>query len=345
MSGPREARSATAVRPEVALRAEAIRKIFRLRGSEGRRRAVQAVSEVSLELRRGSVLALVGESGCGKSTVARLLARLYPLTSGTLWLDGEKVAGRGGRARRKYASQVQIVLQDPFSSLNASHSIRHHLVRPLLLHRRGSHPGTLDEEAVRLLEEVNLAPGADFLRRYPHELSGGQRQRVSIARSLAVEPEVLLADEPVSMLDVSIRLEILRLLGRLVADRNLAMLYITHDIASARYFATETAVMYAGELVEQGPSEQVTQNPQHPYTQLLLASVPDPDRAAGGDTGRTAPGEPPDLAAPPAGCRFHPRCPFAGKRCSTDAPPAVDVGDSHWARCWLFAPGGVTGEP
>jgi peptide/nickel transport system ATP-binding protein len=262
-----------------------------------------------------------------------------------LWLDGEKVAGRGGRARRKYASQVQIVLQDPFSSLNASHSIRHHLVRPLLLHRRGSHPGTPDEEAVRLLEEVNLAPGADFLRRYPHELSGGQRQRVSIARALAVEPEVLLADEPVSMLDVSIRLEILRLLGRLVADRNLAMLYITHDIASARYFATETAVMYAGELVEQGPSEEVTQSPQHPYTQLLLASVPDPDRAAAGDTGRTAPGEPPDLAALPAGCRFHPRCPFAGKRCSTDAPPAVDVGNAHWARCWLFAPGGVTGEP
>jgi peptide/nickel transport system ATP-binding protein len=328
----------------VALRAESLRKIFRLRGASGGRRSVQAVSEVSLELRRGSVLALVGESGCGKSTVARLLARVYPLTSGTIWLNGEKVAGRG-RARRKYASHVQIVLQDPFSSLNASHSIRHHLVRPLLLHRRDSHPGGLDEAAVRLLAEVNLTPGADFLRRYPHELSGGQRQRVSIARALAVEPEVLLADEPVSMLDVSIRLEILRLLGRLVADRNLAMLYITHDIASARYFANETAVMYAGELVEQGPSEQVTQDPQHPYTQLLLASVPDPDRAVQGASGRTAPGEPPDLADLPAGCRFHPRCPFAGKRCSTASPPAADVGSSHWVRCWLFAPGGVTGEP
>jgi peptide/nickel transport system ATP-binding protein len=255
VSAARQARSAGTVQHEVALRAQSLRKVFRLRGASGGRKSVQAVSEVSLELRRGSVLALVGESGCGKSTVARLLARLYPLTSGTIWLDGEKVAGRGGRARRTYASQVQIVLQDPFSSLNASHSIRHHLVRPLLLHRRDSHPGTLDEAAVRLLEEVNLTPGADFLRRYPHELSGGQRQRVSIARALAVEPEVLLADEPVSMLDVSIRLEILRLLGRLVADRNLAMLYITHDIASARYFATETAVMYAGELVEQGPSE------------------------------------------------------------------------------------------
>jgi peptide/nickel transport system ATP-binding protein len=332
-------------RPEVVLRAQSLSKVFRLRGSFGGRQAVQAVSEVSLELRRGSVLALVGESGCGKSTVARLLARLYPLSSGTMWLDGEQVARRGGRARRKYAAQVQIVLQDPFSSLNAAHSIRHHLVRPLLLHRRGRpDTGNLDQAAVRLLEEVNLTPGADFLRRYPHELSGGQRQRVSIARALAVEPEVLLADEPVSMLDVSIRLEILRLLGRLVADRNLAMLYITHDIASARYFATETAVMYAGELVEQGPSEQVTQDPKHPYTQLLLASVPDPDRAARGDTGRTAPGEPPDLAALPDGCRFHPRCPFAGERCRTESPPAVDAGDAHWVRCWLFAPGGVSGE-
>ena len=332
--------------PEVVLRAAALRKIFRLRGASGGRRAVQAVSEVSLELRRGRVLALVGESGCGKSTVARLLARVYPLTSGTIWLDGEKVAGRGGRSRRKYAAQVQIVLQDPFSSLNAAHSIRHHLVRPLLIHRRErKYAGGPDEEAVRLLEEVNLTPGRDFLRRYPHELSGGQRQRVSIARALAVEPEVLLADEPVSMLDVSIRLEILRLLGRLVADRNLAMLYITHDIASARYFATETAVMYAGELVEQGPSEQVTQDPKHPYTQLLLASVPDPDRAASGDTGRTAPGEPPDLAALPTGCRFHPRCPFAGPRCTTQAPPTVDAGPAHSVRCWLFAPGGVTGDP
>lgn len=346
MSTAPEARSRTEADSGVVLRAESLNKTFRLRGATGGRRILQAVSDVSLELRRGSVLALVGESGCGKSTVARLLAGLYPLTSGTLWLNGGKVTGRRGRARRKYASHVQIILQDPFSSLNVSHSIRHHLLRPLLLHRREtSLPGGLDEEAVRLLEEVNLAPGRDFLRRYPHELSGGQRQRVSIARALAVGPDVLLADEPVSMLDVSIRLEILRLLGRLVAERNLAMLYITHDIASARYFAAETAVMYAGELIEQGPSEEVTQNPKHPYTQLLLASVPDPDRAVQGGKAKTTTGEPPDLANVPQGCRFHSRCPFAGSRCVSSSPPALAVGTSHWVRCWLFAEGGVVGEP
>jgi peptide/nickel transport system ATP-binding protein len=325
------------------LRAESLHKVFNLRGRDGARR-LHAVSGVSLELRAGRVLALVGESGCGKSTVARLLARLYPATSGRILLHDDEVARRGERGRRRYASQVQIILQDPFASLNSAYDVRHHLVRPLTLHRNRADGGrSLQDDALRLLEEVNLTPARDFLERYPHELSGGQRQRVSIARALAVNPEVLLADEPVSMLDVSIRLEILRLLGRLVAERDLAMLYITHDIASARYFAADIAVMYAGEIVEFGPAEAVTQEPMHPYTQLLLAAVPDPERVRTAASHERMTGEAPDLSDPPPGCRFHPRCAHAGTRCRVEVPPAAHAtdGEGQWARCLLYDEAGV----
>jgi peptide/nickel transport system ATP-binding protein len=329
---------------DIILRAESLEKHFRLRGSTSGWRTLRAVDGVSLQLRRGHALALVGESGCGKSTVARLLARLYPLSGGHIWLDRKEVPARSQRARRRYAGKVQIVLQDPFGSLNAAHNIRHHLARPLLLHvRRGLRGAGLDQEIMRLLEEVDLVPAQDFISRYPHELSGGQRQRVSIARALAVQPEVVLADEPVSMLDVSIRLGILRLLSKLVKERHLAMLYITHDIASARYFADETAVMYAGELIEQGPSEDVTQAPKHPYTRLLLAAVPNPQEPSRGRRLVTS-GEPPNLADLPSGCRFHPRCPEAGERCRREHPAPISVGNGHWARCWLYDAGGV-GEP
>lgn len=333
---------AGAERQDVVLRAESLEKNFRLRGSTSGWRVLQAVNGVSLELRRGRVTALVGESGCGKSTVARLVARLYPLSSGQIWLDNQLVSGGGERARRRYAGHVQIILQDPFASLNASYTVRHHIARSLVLHRsRRWGRADLDAEVVRLLEEVDLAPGWDFIHRYPHELSGGQRQRVSIARALAVQPEVLLADEPVSMLDVSIRLGVLRLLDRLVRERQLAMLYITHDIASARYFASEIAVMYAGEVVEQGPSEEVTQSPRHPYTRLLLAAVPNPERAVKGPAKLVVGGEPPDLANLPSGCRFHPRCAFSGQRCSSGSPPVAVLEEDHWARCWLFDERGV----
>jgi peptide/nickel transport system ATP-binding protein len=214
------------------------------------------------------------------------------------------------------------------------------------------HPELSREEvrqrAIELLEEVSLTPGSDFIDRFPHELSGGQRQRVAIARSLAVRPDVLLADEPVSMLDVSIRLGVLRLLSKVAKDRNLAMLYITHDIASARYFAQETAVMYAGELVESGPSESVTQTPKHPYTQLLISAIPNPDRVAQGLPESSPRGEPPSLARPAAGCPFAPRCPFVMDKCRESSVPAFAVGDDHWARCFLYENAGdfaATQEP
>ncbi|MET9231146.1 ABC transporter ATP-binding protein [Lentzea sp. NPDC003310] len=295
---------------EVALEAKGLVKTYK---------RVRAVRDVSLVLRRGRVTALVGESGSGKSTVAKLLARLVDPTSGEILLDGEKV-----RRVREYRRKVQMVFQDPFASLNPIHTIRYHLTRPLKIHKR---PETVEE----LLQRVNLP--ADFASRYPHELSGGQRQRVAIARALAAHPEVLLADEPVSMLDVSIRLGVLNLLLDLKERLKLAVLYITHDIASARYFADETFVMYGGQIVEGGDSETVTQRPAHPYTQLLIESAPDPERAV---VALDAPAV--ESTQVSTGCPFAPRCPKVQERCWTEAPPRTEVDSyGHWAACWLYA--------
>jgi peptide/nickel transport system ATP-binding protein len=298
---------------------------------------VRAVDDVNLTLRRGRVTAMVGESGSGKSTVARLLAQLEPQTAGTVALHGRRVSGLRGRKFRAYCGQVQLVFQDPFASLNPAHTVRYHLTRALRIHGKGGDlPGALDT----LLAQVSLTPPSSYVDKFPHELSGGQRQRVAIARALGARPEALLADEPVSMLDVSIRLGVLNLLRDLKERLDLAILYITHDIASARYFADEVLVMYAGRVVEGGSSEAVTQGAAHPYTRLLIEAAPDPDRIAGvaGDPEETPTGEPPSLINPPSGCRFHPRCPHAMDRCRTDVPPRFDLGSDsgHWAACWLY---------
>jgi peptide/nickel transport system ATP-binding protein len=323
-----------------ALEAVAVSKHFRVRGRRGiigRPQKLRAVDDFSVALYPGTVTALVGESGSGKSTVARLLARLYKPSTGTIRLFGEAVKGGRRRGARRYAGRVQLILQDPFSSLNPVHTIGYHLTRPLRIHRHARERADAHNGVDALLAEVSLVPAGQFAEKFPHELSGGQRQRAAIARCLAAQPSVLLADEPVSMLDVSIRLGVLNLLGSLAANRNLAVLYITHDIASARYFASTTLVMYAGRLVEGGPSEDVTQHPAHPYAQLLLASAPDPDRlgTAGSVPDR---GEPPSLIAPPSGCRFHPRCPHAMPVCAEVTPPRAEVGDAHWVHCWLHVP-------
>ncbi|HLI01591.1 MAG TPA: ABC transporter ATP-binding protein [Acidimicrobiales bacterium] len=323
-----------------ALEARGLTKHFPVRGrgrgsSAGGRQVVRAVEDVSLSLYPGQVTALVGESGSGKSTVARLLSQLYTHTSGTILLKGTPVKARWGRAFRRYTKQVQIIFQDPFSSLNPTRTVRHHLSRPLLIHGQVSRRSEMDDAIADLLREVNLTPPEEFIDKFPHELSGGQRQRISVARALAARPLVLLADEPVSMLDVSIRLGVLNLLRRLATARNLALLYITHDIASARYFATTTLVMYAGQLIEGGPSEAVTQTPAHPYTQLLIASAPDPEHLEEGRTDIGGTGEPPSLINPPSGCRFHPRCPHAMDICVTTDPSTTDLEGGHWVRCWL----------
>jgi len=347
--------SAEAPAGEVVLEAVGLTKHFpvrrRLRDLFSRNTAaVHAVDDVHLTLRRGRVTALVGESGSGKSTVARLLAQLDPRTAGDIKLHGETTTVRGGRRFRAYARRVQLIFQDPFASLNPVHTVRYHLTRSLRIHgNAGRTAAELESALGTLLNRVSLTPPERYLDKFPHELSGGQRQRVAIARTLGAGPEALLADEPVSMLDVSIRLGVLNLLGDLKERLNLAILYITHDIASARYFADETMVMYAGRMVEGGGSETVTQNPAHPYTQLLIDSAPDPDRIAGivdVDAEDRGNGEPPSLIRPPAGCRFHPRCPHAMKRCTVDLPPRLEAGDKpgHWAACWLYDEATVAAE-
>jgi peptide/nickel transport system ATP-binding protein len=300
------------------------------------RAVVHAVEQVSVSLPAGGITAVVGESGSGKSTLARLLARLIVPTSGQILLDGHRVPA-STRGRRSYARDVQLVLQDPFSSLNPIHDVYYHLSRPLLVHSMARRGPELEQGIASLLERVALTPPDQFLHKYPHELSGGQRQRVAIARTLAVRPRILLADEPVSMLDVSIRLGVLNLLAGLRADDKLSILYITHDIASARYLADSIMVMYAGQVVETGQAGTVTDEPAHPYTTLLLSAAPDPDRAE--PPALAGRGAPPSLVTPPSGCRFHPRCPHAMAVCAERTPPHFEVAAGHQSACWLHAAG------
>ena len=300
---------------------------------------VHAVDDVSLALPAGQVTAVVGESGSGKSTLARLLARLAVPTSGELLLGGRAVA-HTQRRRLDYAKTVQMVLQDPFASLNPIHDVHYHLSRPFKVHHLARSGADLDDKIAAVLERVALTPADAYMHKYPHELSGGQRQRVAIARALAVQPRVLLADEPVSMLDVSIRLGVLNLLADLRDRDHLAILYITHDIASARYLADTIVVMYAGQVVESGPAQTVTDQPEHPYTRLLLGAAPDPDREGPpvpGELGQRGRGAPPSLVTPPPGCRFHPRCPHAMSVCAETVPPGFDVAAGHRSACWLHA--------
>ncbi len=306
-------------------------------GRLGSRRVVHALDGASIGVYQSRVTALVGESGSGKSTLARVLAGLYPRTSGEVLLRGQPVRATRGRALRRHVGQVQLILQDPYGSFNPMLRISTHLERAVRIHEPQRKGDALKARTRELLEQVHLRPASQFLKKYPHELSGGQLQRVSIARALAARPAVLLADEPVSNLDVSIRLGVLNLLADLTKDGT-GLLYVTHDVASARYFATETAVMYAGQVIESGPSEQVTSEPAHPYTRLLISSAPDPARGADGEQVADR-GQPPSLISPPAGCRFHPRCPFAMPECRTQAPPKFEVSEGHWSRCWLFAQG------
>ncbi|MDP1822789.1 MAG: ABC transporter ATP-binding protein [Archangium sp.] len=289
----------------------------------------RVVDDVSLDVAAGEAVALVGESGSGKSTIARLLARLVEPDAGELILDGVNVLERERRGPSlAYRSQLQMIFQDPFASLNPIHPVRHHLVRPLLRHGRVPKAG-VEARALELLTLVGLQPAADFLDAYPTELSGGQRQRVAIARALAVEPRVLMADEPTSMLDASVRMGVLGVLQGLVKDKRIALLLITHDLATARLLCDRMLVLFSGRIVEDGPAEVLLSAPSHPYTQALLAALPR-------GVARPVRDSQPRLPSPAGGtgCPFRSRCPEAMSRCKDSMPGLTDFGEGRRVRCF-----------
>ena len=309
-------------------------------GGAFRRAQVHAVDDVSFELRPGTITALVGESGSGKSTVARVVARLYDASDGSIAYAGGDVRRLHGRRQLlHYRSQVQMIFQDPFGSLNPVKTVRHHVERPLRIHRIVP-AAQIRERVHELLETVGLVPAEQVAAKYPHELSGGQRQRVAIARALAVEPKVVLADEPTSMLDVSIRIGILNLMLKLKEEHRIAFLYVTHDLASARYLADDILVMYAGQIVESGPVDEVLADPLHPYTRLLISAVPDPGAGLRAADLEQRAGPASTAVDPPDGCRFAGRCPLAIPHCSRVTPTLVEAGAGRAARCHVTAPAG-----
>jgi peptide/nickel transport system ATP-binding protein len=306
-------------------------------GRGTRHQTVQALSEVDLVVERGEVLALVGESGSGKTTLARTVTALERSSSGEIVIEGKQLPPRANSRRlREHRRRVQMIFQDPYSSLDPLHSVRSTVGRPL--RSFGIVPrGQVDAAVNALLEEVGLVPATEFLSRYPHELSGGQRQRVGIARALAARPSLIVADEPTSMLDVSIRLTIMNVLLDLQQKQSLSLIFITHDLAAAQYMSDRMAIMYAGRIQEIGPTAEVMRNPRHPYTQLLREAAPDPGKDFGADNHFDDRGDPPDLTALPAGCPFAPRCPLVRAECREALPELVEVAPNHHVRCILYA--------
>lgn len=305
-------------------------------------RVVRAVDGVDLAIRSGEVLALVGESGSGKTTTGRVIAKLTRQTAGQVVFDGQDVSSLWGTRRlRAYRRRVQVIFQDPYETLNPRQSIFDFVAEPLVVNRLGRSVAEREQRVFAALESAGLRPASSFAFRFPHELSGGQRQRVVIAGALVLEPDLVVADEPVSMLDVSIRTELLRLMLELRAGRGLTYLFITHDLSLAWVIADRIAVMYLGRIMEIGPAERIISAPRHPYTSALVSVSPSPEPPAPGERARRTilVGETPDAASIPAGCRFNTRCPLVFDRCRTEEPPLIDVGDGQSAACWLAEQG------
>jgi oligopeptide/dipeptide ABC transporter ATP-binding protein len=339
--------------PEV-LRLEGLEVHFPIRGGltdtiRGRMKGVvRAVDGIDLDIRKGEILALVGESGSGKTTTGRVVVKLTRQTGGKVTFDGQDVSDLWGVSRlRSYRSRVQLIFQDPYETLNPKHTIGDFVEEPLLVGGRRIPKAERQRRVLAALEGAGLRPAADFAARYPHELSGGQRQRVVIAGALVMDPELVVADEPVSMLDVSIRTELLRLMLDLRRERGLTYLFITHDLAIAWVLADRIAVMYLGKILEIGPAERVIRSPRNPYTQALVSVSPSADPPEEGELANRVilVGETPDAAHVPPGCRFHPRCPVAFDRCTTEEPPLFDVGGGQRAACWLAEPGSADPSP
>lgn len=296
---------------------------------------VHAMDEISFSLKRGEVLAIVGESGSGKTTTANVIARIYKQTSGSVTFEGREISKNMSREDElRYHKKVQMIFQDPFGALNPTRTVEGILERPFLIHKIASKRKDVKDRIDEILTQVGLEPPEQFTRKFPHELSGGQRQRVNIARAFAVEPELILADEPTSMLDVSNRMSIMNMMLYLKESHGVSFIYITHDLAGARYMSDRIIVMYAGMIMEIGTAEKIINDSFHPYTKLLKTAAPSPEIGlkrkkliTGGDI--------PSLIDPPDGCRFHPRCPFASDICSLEMPVMKKIDEDHYARCFL----------
>jgi peptide/nickel transport system ATP-binding protein len=299
------------------------------------KKTLRALNDISFDLYKGEALAVVGESGCGKSTICRVAMRFYNPTSGTMTFDNENIHALKGEGLKRYRQKSQMIFQDPFSSLNPLHNIYYHLERPLKLY----HPSdkkTMKEKMDEYLNLVGLVPPEEQGSKHPYQLSGGQRQRAYLARILAVGAEVIFADEPTSMLDVSIRLGVLNLMNKLKTEQGKSFIYITHDIATARYFADRIIVLYAGHMVEWGEVNKVIINPQHPYTKLLVAAAPDPEREGTVELPvlRDEESEVTVWTPESKGCPFRSRCPVAEERCAKEFPEAREVSEGQFIRCW-----------
>lgn len=296
---------------------------------------VRAVDGVDFEIRRGEAAAFVGESGCGKSSLARTLLGLCRPTAGRIIFDGRDRADRGRGKRADFHARVGYIQQDPYGALPPFMSVGRILAEPLVINRSGNR-ASRGKRIRAVLEEVNLSPPEEFLPKFPHILSGGQQQRLVIARALILEPLMLVADEPVSMLDASVRVEILETLSEIRRSRGLSLIFITHDLSSVRHYADRIFVMYAGRIVETAAAGRLLPFARHPYTRALMAALPEPDPENAHRFRNIPGGEPPSLAAPPPGCRFHPRCPEAiPGLCAEREPPLVELSETHRCACWL----------
>jgi peptide/nickel transport system ATP-binding protein len=297
---------------------------------------VQAVDGVTFDLDYKEAIGIVGESGCGKTSLMKTILGLYEPIKGLIKFEGTNINELSANEMDWYRSQVGYVQQDPYGALPPFMSIKRILEEPLIINKIKS-PGEREERVHRVMEEVKLSPVNDFLDKFPHMLSGGQQQRVVIARAMILEPKLIVADEPVSMLDASVRVEILKLLEKLQESHNLAVIYITHDLSTVRYFSKRIFVMYAGNVVEKAPVENLLNNPRHPYTKALLTATSEPDWENAHIFKEVPPGEPPSLVNPPQGCRYHPRCPVAiDGTCEVKEPPEFEMETDHLVACWLY---------
>lgn len=307
------------------------------KGIFGGRVYVKAVDQVSFDLNKGEAASLVGESGSGKTTLGKTILRLYKPTSGKIIFHGRDVTNLDSKSLMWYRRETGLVQQDPFGALPPFMNIRRILEEPLIIHKIKDSSERV-ERIHKALEEVRLVPVEDFINKYPHMLSGGQQQRLVIARAVILNPKLIIADEPVSMLDASVRIEILTLLRKLQKKHDLSVIYITHDLSTTRYFSEWIYIMYAGKIVEKAQTKELLKNPLHPYTKALLIATPDPDPENRFRLRDVPPGEPPSLVDPPKGCRFHPRCVSAiDDVCNKKEPPEIEVETNHFVKCWLYA--------